>query len=174
MTFAKDFKGYHKGDVYYFDYTSPDTLDHFKKYNDNSPLGYYSPFQFLDIDFDGEDELLVSDWYQGKAGNNYEVFKLTEDGLQKQEYMPLDRLTNMDLIDLEKRTITLVEMSGASDNATFYFSYKERKDKISDLPEFHSECANMFDFEKYNSELGVPFVLDSIKEYARTDYQDTK
>ena len=171
VTFANDFKGHQKGDVYYFNYTSPDTLDHFKEYNDNSPLGYYTPFQFLDIDFDGNDELLVSDWYQGRAGNNYEVFKLTENGLQKLDYMPLERLVNADKIDLEKKTITIVMEDGVSDNAKFYFSRNERKDRIDDVPTFFSFCASDFDFKKYNSEMGVPFVLDSIREYARTDVE---
>jgi len=164
ISFAKDFKGHQKGDIHYFDYTTPDTKDPFKEVNGNSPLGYYTPFQFLDIDFDGEDELLISDWYQGQAGNGYEVFKLTEKGLQKLDYMPLDRLSNIDRIDTKNRTITLVLFDGASDEAEFYFSHKKRKDKITVKPEFYSSCANRFDFAKYNKELGAPFALDSIAE----------
>ena len=169
ISFSKGFKGYNNGDVYYFNYTKPDTLDHFKEYNGNSPLGYYTPFQFLDIDFDGEEELLIHDWYQGQVGNDYEVYKLTDSGLQKQRYIPLDRLTNVDMIDLERKTIAIVDDDGAYDSATFYFSNKKREHEITDVPNFYSECASGFDFEKYNSELGVPFVLDSIKEYAKTD-----
>lgn len=171
VTFADGFKGYENGDVYYFNYISPDTIDDFKAYNGHSPLGYYSPFQFLDIDFDGEEELLVSDWYQGQVGNYYAVYKLTDKGLQKQSYMPLDELTNMDRIDLAKKTITVVDFNGANNQATFYFSHKKRKDKITDIPTFYSSCAKLFDFKRYNHELGSPFVLDSIREDYRSDVE---
>ena len=169
ITFAKDFKGHQNGDIHYFNYTSPDTIDQFKEYNDNSPIGYYSSFQFLDIDFDGNDELLISDMYKGQAGNNYNVYKLTKNGLQELTYMPLDRLTNMDKIDLKNKTITIVEDDGAYDEAEFYFSFKKRQVAIKDVPKFYTVTASSFDFDKYNKELGSPFVLDSIKEYTKTD-----
>lgn len=169
VSFGKAFMGLQKGDVHYFHYTSPDTFDIFKKENGNSPLGYYSPLQFLDIDFDGKDELLINDWYQGQAGNSYEVFKMTKRGLKKVDYMPLDRLTNMDRIDLKNKTITIVDFDGASDNATFYFSYKKRKDRITTVPKFYSECVIKFDYQKYNSGLGAPFTLDSITESVDRD-----
>lgn len=169
ISYAKDFKGHNDGDIHYFDYTSPDTIDTFKDINDNSPVGYYTPFQFLDIDYDGNDELLISDWYQGQAGNNYEVFKITDRGLQELDYLPLNRLSNIDKIDMEKKVIAHVSFSGADDEAVFYFSNKERENKITQIPQFYSNSANSFDFEKYNRELGAPFTLDSIIEDCTTD-----
>ena len=171
ITFAEGFKEYQNGEVHYFNYTSPDTLDQFKDINGNSPLGYYTPFQFLDIDFDGKDELLVSDWSQGQAGNEYEVFKLTDSGLMKLDYIPLDRLTNADKINLKKKTITIVCNDGIYESVEFLFSSNKRKDKIIDLPEFYSDIAQNFDYKKYNNEIGTPFVLVSIKEYAKTDVE---
>lgn len=165
ISFAKDFKGHNDGDIHFFDYISPDTADGFKDRNGKSPLGYYTPFQFLDIDFDGNNELLISDWYQGQAGNNYEVYKMADNKLKRLDYIPLDRLTNVDQIDLKNKTITLLLFSGADDDAYFYFSKKERKDKITEVPNFYSNSAASFDFEKYNNEIGAPFVLDSIKEF---------
>ena len=162
--FAKDTNGYNDGDIFYFDYMSPDTIDRFKEMNDNAPIGYYTPFQFLDLDFDGEEELLISDWYQGQTGNTYEVYKLASDGLQKLDYMPLSQLTNMDKIDIEKKTITVVCFVGADDTAEFYFSHTVRKDLITNIPKFYSNSARDFDFEQYNKEIGAPFALDSIKE----------
>ena len=164
VSFDKGIKGHHNGDIHYFNYTSPATTDSFKERNGNSPLGYYTPFQFLDIDFDGEDELLISDWYQGQAGNSYEVYKLTGNGLQKVECMPLDDLTNLDKIDLKTKAITKVSFSGADDQAVFFFSNKERKNRVTVIPKFFSYCAANFDFEKYNAEIGAPFTLDSIQE----------
>ena len=118
-----------KGDIHYFDYTSPDKPDPFKEQNDNSPIGYYTSFQFLDIDFDGEDELLVSDMYKGQAGNDYSVWDIAEDGLKSVDYIPLDRLTNIDKIDLKNKTITIVDFDGASDNDEFVFEWKKRDRK---------------------------------------------
>ena len=169
---AKNFKGHNDGDIYYFDYTSPDTIDQFKELNDNSPIGYYTPFQFLDIDFDGEDELLISDSYQGQAGNTYEVYKLANDDLLKIDYMPLSQLTNIDRIDMEKKTITIVRFAGADDTAEFYFSHKVREDKITNIPKFYSNSAKDFDFEQYNKEIKAPFALDSIKEYGVKEAQE--
>ena len=169
ITFAKDFKGHQRGDILYFDYTSPDKPDPFKEYNDNSPIGYYTSFQFLDIDFDCEDELLVSDMYKGQAGNDYSVWDIAEDGLKSVDYIPLDRLTNIDRIDLKNKTITIVDFDGASDNAEFVFEFKTRKERIEQLPKFFSVCASRFDFDKYNDELGAPYTLISIKEYMNSD-----
>ena len=164
VTYGKGFKGHKKGDIHYFNYTSPDTLDGFKERNGNSPLGFYSPFQFLDIDFDGKDEFIVSDWNIGQCGNNYAVYAILNKGLKRIDFIPLDRLTSLDRIDLTERTITIVSFDGACDIAEFHFSYKKRKDKITEIPMFYTGCANGFDFEKYNNELGCPYVLDSIKE----------
>jgi len=164
VTYGKEFKGHKQGDIHYFNYTSPETLDCLKERNGNSPLGYYSPFQFLDIDFDGKDEFIVSDWYIGEGGNNYAVYAILDNGLKRIDYIPLDRLSCVDRIDLKERTITIVCFDGTCDIAEFYFSCKNRKDKITEIPRFYTGCANRFDFEKYNDELGCPFVLDSIKE----------
>lgn len=171
---AKDFQGHQGGDIHYFNYTPPDSIDHFKEINGNSPLGYYTPFQFLDIDFDGQEELLVSDWYQGQAGNNYSVYKITNNGLDELVYMPLDDLTNVDRIDMKNKVITSVHFIGADDKAEFYFSHKQRKDQITNVPTFKSNCAKDFDFEKYNAQMGVPFALDSIKEYGVSSAQKYK
>ena len=169
VTFAEGFKGYQNGEIHYFNYTTPDTIDHFKKINGGSPLGYYTPFQFLDIDFDGSKELLVSDWSQDKGGNNYEVYKLTNNGLKRENCIPLDRLTNLDKIDIKKKAITLVCIDGGFEEVEFYFSAKERKNKILHIPEFLSEIAQNFPFEKYNNELHSSFVLDSIRECVKAD-----
>ena len=171
ISFAEDFKGHQRGDIHYFDYTSPDSPDPYKEYNDNSPIGYYTSFQFLDIDFDGEDELLVSDMYKGQPGNYYSVWDITKDGLNRLDSMPLDRISNIDKINLNNKTITIIDNDGAYDNAEFVFEFKERNERIEQLPKFFSVCASRFDFDKYNDELGAPFSLVSIKEYVKTDVE---
>lgn len=161
----KAFNGHNNDDIYIFDYTASDTLS--QELYPGSPINYYSSFQFLDVDFDGKDELLISDWSRTQAGNWYNVIKILDDGKTKHlGYIPLDRLTNVDRIDIKNQTITIVDFDGACDYAEFYFSHKKRTRKITERPKFYSECATRFDFEKYNNELGCPFVLDSIKENA--------
>ena len=76
ITFAKNFQGHRNGDVYYFDYVSAtDAIN--REYYPNSPLGYYTAFQFFDADFDGEDELLVNDFGMDRQGKSYTVFDIT-------------------------------------------------------------------------------------------------
>ena len=81
VTYSKGFKGHQKGDIHYFNYTSPDTLSYLKENNGNSPVEYISSFLFMDVDFDGEDEFIASDYYTGEVGINYEVYDITDNGL---------------------------------------------------------------------------------------------
>lgn len=81
VTYAKGFKGHQNGDIHYFNYTSPDTLNYFKGENDDSPVVYISSFLFMDVDFDGKDEFIASDYYTGEVGINYEVYEITDNGL---------------------------------------------------------------------------------------------
>lgn len=81
VTYAKGFKGHQNGDIHYFNYTSPDTLSYLKENNGNSPVEYISSFLFMDVDFDGEDEFIASDYYTGEVGINYEVYDITDNGL---------------------------------------------------------------------------------------------
>ena len=81
VTYSKGFKGHQKGDINYFNYTSPDTLDFSKEKNGNPSVEYISSFLFMDVDFDGEDEFIASDYYTGEVGLNYEVYDITDNGL---------------------------------------------------------------------------------------------
>ena len=81
VTYAKDFKGHQNGDIHYFNYTSPDTLDFSKEKNGNPSVEYISSFLFMDVDFDGENEFIASDYYTGEVGINYEVYDITDNGL---------------------------------------------------------------------------------------------
>ena len=164
VTYSKGFKGHQKGDIHFFDYAYHGLFECFRKRNQNLFDGHSSPFQFLDIDFDGKDEFIASDYYTGEVGLNYEVYEITENGLERIDYIPLNNISCIDRIDLEKKTITIVSFDGVCDNVEFHFSHKKRRDKITEMPKFYTESASRFDFEKYNDELGCPFVLDSINE----------
>ena len=53
ITSAEDFDGYKDGAVYHIEYvTKPNPFE-------KSPIDYYLPFQFFDVDFDGKKELLI-------------------------------------------------------------------------------------------------------------------
>ena len=104
--FADESTSYHDGDTLIFHYnTEPGIFE-------DSPLYYYAEFQFFDLDFDGVEEFLVSDYYRGKGGNNYEVFEITSKGLKKKALKPFDRITNITVFDAERRVITDVTHDG--------------------------------------------------------------
>lgn len=81
VTYSKGFKGHQKGDIHYFNYTSPDTLDFSKEKNGNPSIEFISSFLFMDVDFDGKDEFIASDYYTGEVGLYYEVYETTDNGL---------------------------------------------------------------------------------------------
>ena len=106
ITSAEGFDGYKDGDVYHIEYvTKPNPFE-------ESPIDYYLPFQFYDVDFDGEKELLINDYYQGQQGNNYEVFEIADSGLVAKKYAPFNSVDNMMTFDSQSRIITFYTHSG--------------------------------------------------------------
>ena len=75
---------------------------------EESPLFYDAEFQFYDVDFDGQDEFLVNDYYMGRGGNDYTVYKITPDGFVLKDMEPFDDITNSTIFDPEKKTITKI------------------------------------------------------------------
>lgn len=61
----------------------------------DSPLLYDAEFQFFDVDFDGKDELLINDYYQGRCGNYYTVYEISAEGLILKDGKPFDVITNL-------------------------------------------------------------------------------
>jgi len=92
VIYSKGFKGHQKGDIHYFNYTSPDTLDFSKEKNGNPSVEYISSFLFMDVDFDGEDEFIASDYYTGEVGLNYEVYDITDNGLVRNDSITWERI----------------------------------------------------------------------------------
>jgi hypothetical protein len=115
ITSADGFDGYKNGDVYHIEYaTQPNPFE-------NSPIDYYLPFQFFDVDFDGEKELLINDYYQGQQGNYYDVFEITDAGLQAKSYPPFNGVDNMMKFDSQNKIITFYTHSGAFFSCSMYF-----------------------------------------------------
>lgn len=113
--FADENARFHDGDTLMFRYnTLPSVFE-------GSPLYYYAEFQFFDVDFDGKDEFLVSDYYRGKGGNNYTVYEITSNGLMKKSFKPFDRITNVTIFNSEKRVITDVLNDGVFTSEYTYY-----------------------------------------------------
>jgi len=101
ITFADGFEGYKDGDVFTIEYvTNPDNI-----YSD-SPIDYYLPFQFFDVDFDGIKELLINDDSKAQQGNHYTVFEITDSGLVEKAYPPFDDVDNAMVFDCEANIIS--------------------------------------------------------------------
>lgn len=113
VTFQRGFKGYKNGDVYYFDYIEP---------RSDETLGYYTPFQFVDIDFDGKDEFVINDWYQGQGGNGYYSYKINGSTLSQMTHPPFDDINNSTSFDKVKKQIIVSWRSGADIHWYYYFT----------------------------------------------------
>jgi len=105
ITFSDGFKGYHNGDVFHFDYSFP------KSYYSgrNNPIEYHAPFQFLDVDFDGEKELLIGDYSKSQGGNIYEVYKVKGNSIQLMDYPPFKDIQNSAEFDFKNKRIIIYE-----------------------------------------------------------------
>ena len=121
ITTSEDFNGYKDGDVYHIQYVTKPS------YFEQSPIDYYFPFQFFDIDFDGVKELLINQYYQGQSGNYYDIFEITDTGLQEKSYPPFDNVDNMTEFDIQNKIITHYTHSG------IHYSYALYYQKISTL-----------------------------------------
>lgn len=86
--FSEQFSGFHDGDTlicHYYDTKHP-ALD--------SPFLYDAEFQFIDIDFDGENEFLINDYYRGQCGNQYTAYEISGNGFVLKDDWPFNCLTN--------------------------------------------------------------------------------
>ncbi len=98
--FADENARFHDGDTLTFHYNTEPGI--FK----DSPLYYYAEFQFFDVDFDGVEEFLLSDYYRGQGGNNYTVYELGLNGLELKSFTPFDTINNCTRFDADRRVIT--------------------------------------------------------------------
>lgn len=79
--FSHSFKGFGKDDAYIFKY-------HDEEVCSENPLLLEADFQFADVDFDGEEELVICNHGGGPRGSNsYDAYEITTDGLlEKKTY----------------------------------------------------------------------------------------
>lgn len=97
------------GDIIYVNYTSKESSEYAEYYG--YLAGNNVPFFFQDVDFDGEDELLVTIWQYGSRGSSmYDIYKIRK-GYQNIEKMveePFDRIENgKTKFNIKEKTITI-------------------------------------------------------------------
>ena len=168
ITFSKDFEGYRNGDVYYFDYSFPDANDSNEDFN-NSPIGYRTPFQFLDVNFDGEKELLINDWGRYQGGNHYAVYQITTDGLLLMDYPPFNRINNSTEFNAETKQIRLQEFYGVFDYSVVVFSNSATRITNRAIPTRLTNTTSGYILEEYYQQKQTDFRLDSIYQYVNQD-----
>lgn len=159
ITYAKDFKG-HVDSIYYFDYTLPQV------FLEDSLLGYETPFRFLDIDFDGEKELIINNWDKRKGGNTYNSYDIIGDKLVPLDYLPIKEIANNDIIDTLNQTITIRTWSGCCYYTFFYYTKRERPVSLKHNVKLHESTSEIDEYKLQPNNL---FSMDSIHEL----YYDT-
>lgn len=164
ITFAEGFDGYKDGDILYLDAIVP---------GDNpypmSPLNYYEPFMFYDADFDGEDELLVSDWGQGQQGNMYSVYDITANGLVEKVQPPFDRIDNCSMFHPAARQIETFTHGGIFSEETLFYKitedgniYEASIESVFRSPVYRNNCKDEYWFEFTKRESGQDTVIPHI------------
>lgn len=155
--------------VYEFNYIPPTFPDGWKKLNNNSLLGFYTPFQFLDIDFDGEKELLVNDFYQGKdCGNNYKTYKIRHKILLPlYGKTPFSEITNLTEIDTVNERLITKWNADAFHSGCFCFNKKKDDCSIETLPVFHNkDTEDIVGRFLEDTDMSNLFSIDSVSEIA--------
>ena len=148
ITSAEDFDCYKDGEVYHIEYaTKPNPFE-------ESPIDYYLPFQFYDVDFDGKKELLINDYYQGQQGNYYEVFEITDAGLKEKSCPPFNYVDNMMKFDVQNQIITYHSHDGS------YYSCSLHYQKINSILKQELSIPDSLDdklkFSLSNIETNIP------------------
>lgn len=122
IVFSKDFKGHKNGDIYHLDYDY--------EFGDGlNPLHHEAPFLFLDIDFDGEKELLINNWDLLQGGNTYDVFDIVKASngyaLKSKDELPFTAIQESSEIDFKNKTIRIATQDGYADQCSMLFSKKK-------------------------------------------------
>lgn len=126
------------GEHYVFKYISPEVDNPY--YSNTNPLGYHTSFQFYDLDFDGKQELLVSDYYRGHGGNQFYVYAIKDNSLHLIDYPPYNSINNDSEILPELREIVTYYEDGVWEQMKIvYHKGKPSKVHKKDTLQFSSD-----------------------------------
>ena len=150
-------------DTYEFNYIRPEGSEAYPV-NEKHPFGYYTPFQFADVDFDGEKEVIFNDMAMYRGGNGYHPYKIKGSRLVPFDLFPYDDIINSTEFDSKNRTVRNYAHYHGDFEAYTYLSLPKGKGwHITEFPELHSfsyDCSIKDDIR--NSQI---LAIDSIKEY---------
>lgn len=152
-------------DTYEFNYLRPENsgIDTYPV-DESHPFGYYTPFQFADVDFDGEKEVILNDMAMYRGGNGYHPYKIKGSRLVPFDLFPYDDIINSTEFDSKNRTVRNYAHYHGDFEAYTYLSLPKGKGwRITELPELHSFS---YDSSIKDSILNSKVLaIDSIKEY---------
>lgn len=154
IVFDETFAGFKNGD----EFTVASNVEKSSPYP-GSPLDYYLPFQFYDVDFDGEKELLVNDWGLTQCGNCYTAYEITDKGLVEKIEAPLNHIDNMMTFDPSTNDIIARGHSGA------WYSYELTYTKKNKTAVQKITIPNSFDkhlkdrLEEFASDIPTEFYI---------------
>ena len=156
ITFSESFQGYRDGDIYYLDYTSCEESPY-----SQSKLDYFLPFIFFDIDFDGKNELLISDWSKGQSGHEYQVYMLEEGLLQARADIPFSIDNCTDFISKTKSVRTHIVDGCWEEREVFYSVKDERCTRNISTEQIKNETLLSI-LNGYTTKKGSSFSIDSM------------
>ena len=164
ITFGDGFSGHVNDTTYLFHYIRPDAKINVENYGYDRlhPLGYHTPFQFMDVDFDGNAEVLINEWDRLREGNTFHVFKPEGDRLVEVTTMPFHQLLTSDIIDISHKTIVLSMEDGAFASAEFHYALKKNDASVFKYPKFKTSVA---DYLYRLAPINERFQLVFVKEY---------
>ncbi len=164
-------KSYHLFRIDYKEYTHDEIAD-------NNGVCVYpsSIFQFEDVDFDGMEELLISELWPYREGFTYKIYKIVNDKLIKLDYPPFQFfLANWCQLYPASKSIVTFANAGVGYYNYFYFSKRNTKVKnrafIPNIREIEL-MPGIDELEEYLRLDSVLFTLDSIR-YWHPDYQSS-
>lgn len=119
--------------LYYINEQKPEdgltlSLDYLPK-KENEYLSHNSPFFFSDVDFDGEEELIINNWRNGvRYCNTYDIYKIDGDQLQQMTMPPYYKISdyNAEFSPVNK-SIILNGYGGWNDGISLIYKIKRGK-----------------------------------------------
>jgi hypothetical protein len=164
---ADSLQRFSDGQEFVLNYTPPQTRT-------NKMLDGYSPLFFMDVDFDGQDELLITEWQGGaKGSSSFEAYKIHDYYAEKLTRMPFDYITGSDKYDYQAKTITRWTASGAFFTTREVYGYHKTELNVlssleNPLSSFEEDLLNDF---YYPIRLDSVFIWENGRElvYARQE-----
>lgn len=135
--YSESFTWWKSDTTYTFHYYPPEEEENVDALH---PLGFRTPFQFLDIDFDGKKELLISEWSQLQGGNPYYVYRISGGKANLIDYIPFTEIQTSTKIDPNNKSIEIQFSDGYWDSVRFVFVKNIFGISDIDFIEFPESC----------------------------------